>query len=392
MNELHDLLERATDRIESPDLAAQALAGARRRRTTHRSVAAAAGAAVLVLVVALVGQLNRGGDNSAPPVMPSPTPSKDAAPTAPPIAAGRIQPVWDPRGAEGLPVVELGVPRVMESLVPGVVTRPVAVLDDGRRALLVSADGLAADLDLPEGLGELRTISLSPDGTRLAAVGISGLFWRSLDGGWQRVDLDDEDQVTGEWIGVTWASDSSSVVLRGGAAVQVELDTGKQRRLNGVRDQSWALAPDGQVVTVSLPGVREWTDGDIVRETLIGPLENLQRPIVGDASIAAARANVSWPEERHADDYDGLIALDRRTLATRGFLRVPDQAGYYVDGGTLTPVVWLDEDTVAFTVLPKDAPKEYLLSWNVETGDISRVSCWLTSYDAVFATDLLAGS
>jgi hypothetical protein len=394
MNELHDLLERATDRIESPDLAVRALAGARRRRTTRRGVAAAGAAAVLVLVVALAGQLTRGDDDTAPPVSPSPTPSGDTVSTAPAIAAGRIQPVWDPRGAESLPVADLGVPRVMESLSSGAVTRPVAVLDDGERARLVSADGLAADLPLPDGLGRWRTVSLSPDGTRLAAVGISGFFWRTLVGDWQRVGLDDEDQVTGEGIEITWSPDGSSLVLRSHlAGVQVDLDTGEQTRLPMLRNYaSWDFAPDGTVVTTGLPGVRGWDDREVSRETLLGPVENLQRPVVGETSIVAARGNTSWPDERQPDDYDGLIALDRESLETRGFLRVPDQVGYYVDGGVLTPVAWVDDDTVAFTVLPKDAPKEYLLTWDVETGEVSRVSCWDRSYDAVFATDLLAGS
>lgn len=357
LHELHDLLDLATDRVESTGLAPAALAAAHRRRRTRRAVVASAAVAVVIAGAALAGRI--GG---APSSEPEPAPSPSTA-IAPEIAADRIQPVWDPRGAEGQPVVELGVPRVMESLVPGAVTRPVAVLDDGSRTLLVSADGAYADLALPEGLGAQRTVSLSPDGSRLAAVGLSGFFWRSLDGEWQRVILDEEDRVTGEGITVTWAADSSSIVLRGSGYVQVDLDTGEQRVLAGVREP--------------------------VPDALLGPLENLQRPIVGYSSIAAARANVSWPEVRQADDYDGLIALDRGTLETRGFLRVPDQSGYYVDGGVLTPVTWLDGDTVAFTVLPKDAPKEYLMTWDVETGEVSRVSCWSRSYDAVFATGLL---
>lgn len=340
MNELHDLLERATDRIESPDLAARALAGARRRRTTQRGVAAT-GAAALVLVVAVTGQLTRGGSDSAPPVAPTPTPTGDTVTTAPPIAGDRIQPVWDPRGAEALPVVDLGVPRVMESLTPGDVSRPVAVLDDGQQAQLVSADGLVADLPLPDGLGQQRTVSLSPDGSRLVAVGISGFFWRTLDGKWQRVDLDDEEQVTGEGIEVTWSPEDSSLVLRSHLdGVQVDLDTGEQTRLPMLRDYaSWGFAPDGTVVTTGLPGVRAWDGSDVGRETLLGPLENLQRPVVGDASLAAARANTTWPADRHADDFDGLIALDRASLETRGFLRVPYEASYYVDGGALLSLI-----------------------------------------------------
>jgi hypothetical protein len=142
-------------------------------------------------------------------------------------------------------------------------------------------------------------------------------------------------------------------------------------------------------VTTSLPGVQEWKAGEVVPITSLGPLENLQRPVISETSLAAARANAEWGPGRPVDDYDGLIALDRKTLETRGFLRVPYEASYYVDGGTLTPIGWLDDDTVLFTVLPKNAAKQYLMTWDVETGEVSRVSCWEQSFHAVFATELL---
>lgn len=348
MSELNDLLDRASDRIAQPHLAASALVLAKRRRARNRGVAGAAVAAALVVTVVVSVELATGGARvDTPPVQSQPpTPIEEVA-VVPPIPAAAIQPVWDPRGAEGLPVTDLGVPRVMESLAPGEVTRPVAVLDDGKQARLVSADGLTQDLAVPDGLGELRTISLSPDGTRLAAAGASGLFSRTLAGDWERLGP------AGEGVGITWTPD--------GTPVRRETPVG--------------LAPDGTVVDVSLLDV--------------GPLENLQRPVVSDSSIAAARANASWPDQRQRDDYDGLVAVDRDTWATRAFLRVPDLEGYYVDGGTLTPIAWLDDDTVAFTVLPKGAPKSYLVTWDVETGDLSRISCWERSFDAVFATDLL---
>lgn len=339
-DQLPDLLHRATDRIDGPDLAARALAGARRRRARNRGVAAAVAAAAAVVVVVVSVELTAGGGprvDPPPAQSPSPAPTTAVA-TAPAIAPSRIQPVWDPRDVEGLPVTDLGVPRVMESLVPGVVDRPVAVLDDGERALLVSADGRSDDLALPDGLGEQRTVSLSPDGTRLAVTGISGFFWRPLDGHWQRTGE------AGEGVAITWL-------------------------------------PDGT------PRLGE-TD-DLIEAASYGALENLQRQVGSTTSVAAARANASWPDDRQPDDYDGLIALDRETLQTRGFLRVPDQEGYYVDGGVLTPVAWLGDDTVAFTVLPRDAAKSYLLTWNVETGELSRISCWAKSFSAVFATGLL---
>jgi hypothetical protein len=340
VTELQDLLHRATDRIDGPDLAARALAGARRRRAHRRGIVAVVAAAAAVVAVVVSVELTTGGGarvDPPPAQSPSPTPTQAVA-TAPAIDPARIQPVWDPRDVEGLPVTDLGVPRVMESLVPGVVTRPVAVLDDGERALLVSGDGRSEELPLPDGLGELRTVSLSPDGTRLAVTGISGFFWRPQGGAWQRVGD------AGEGVAITWAPD----------------------------------------------GTPRLGDGDdLIDATSYGALENLQRQVGSTSSVAAARANATWPEERQRDDYDGLIAIERETLATRGFLRVPDQRGYYVDGGTLTPIAWLDQDTVAFTVLPKGAAKSYLVAWDVETGRLSRISCWERSFSAVFATGLL---
>lgn len=390
MTELHDLLDRATDRIERPDLATTALARAQRRRRRHQGLVAAAVAAAAVVAVVVSVELTTGEArvDPRPAESPSPSPTVGTA-TAPEIDPSRIQPVWDPRGVEGLPVTDLGVPRVMESLVPGDVTRPVAVLDDGDRAFLVSADGVTDDLALPEGLGRWRTVSLSPDGTRLVVAGISGVFWRTLDGQWQHLDVDG-DRMFGDGAEITWTSSSRSVVLRAHlAGHQIDLDTGEQQRLPMLSNYaSWGFAPDGAVVTTGL-AVRDWRDGAVRSETSLGPLENLQRPVVDERSLAAARGNTTWPEKRQRDDYDGLIAIDRETLATRGFLRVPDQASYYVDGGLLTPVAWLDDDVLAFTVRPRDAAKTYLVTWNVETGELSRISCWDSDFTAAFATGLL---
>jgi hypothetical protein len=308
---------------------------------------------------------------------------------APAITPSRIQPIWDPRGVEGLPVTDLGVPRVMESLAPGVVTRPVAVLDDGRRTLLVSGDGTVDDLQLPRGVGPWRDVSLSPDGELLAVAGIGGFYWRTLGETWRHIAVEG-DRSFGDGAEITWGPDSRSVVVRSyDTAQQIDLVTGDERRLPMLSDyESWAFAPDGAVVTTS-PAVRLWQRESLLSETSLGPLESVQRPVVDERSIAAARGNTSWGEERSRDDNDGLIVVDRETLETRSFLPVVDHASYYVDGGALTPVAWIDDDVLAFTVHPMDAAKAYLVTWNVETGVLSRVSCWDSSFSAVFAVGVL---
>ena len=127
--------------------------------------------------------------------------------------------------------------------------------------------------------------------------------------------------------------------------------------------------------------------GDDAAQVGGGPLEGLILPAVGAADIAFARANLALGDR--PDDRDGLVVVDRESFEARAYLPVPDDHDYYVQAEELRPLTWLDADTLAFTVLPRGAAKEYLLTWDVETGEISRVSCWLASYDAVFATDLL---
>jgi hypothetical protein len=386
VTELQDLLHRATDRIDGPDLAARALTGARRRRARNRGVVAAVAAAAAVVAVVVSVELTTGGGTRVdpPPAHTASTPTQIVA-TAPAIDPSRIQPMWDPRTVEGLPVTDLGVPRVMESLAPGVVTRPVAVLDDGERAVLVGGDGRMDELSLPGGLGERRVVSLSPHGTRLAAVGISGFFWRALDGDWTQVS---RSGVSGEAPQVTWLPDDSGVVVRDrNSAARVDLPSGEVAELPFARDVSHlAVGPDGALVTTLPRQVDERREGRKEASWATGPLEGLVLPAVGSGEIAFARTNLVL--SGRPDDQDGLVVVDRETFETRGYLPVPDDHSY-VHAEELRPVAWLDHDTLAFTVLPEGAPKEYLVTWNVETGELSRISCWEKGFTAVFATGLL---
>src|SRR6478735_3575022 len=99
------------------------------------------------------------------------------------------------------------------------------------------------------------TGSVTHDWTRLAAAGASGIFWRSLDGDWQRAG----DRVTGEGLSIVWAPDGTPLVHR------------------------------------------EAHGGDIDWDIDLGPLGDVQRVLAAGNSLAAARAG----------DRVGLIALDR---------------------------------------------------------------------------------
>jgi hypothetical protein len=257
--------------------------------------------------------------------------------------------------------------------------------------MLVGRDGATQPLDLPPGLGRQRTVRLSPDGSRVAAVGISGFFWRELDGGdWQRVEV--PDSVMGQGIEVTWLPGSGSLVLRSHLpGVRVDLETGEQLDLPELDGYvSWGADPGGLLTYMPRRGelVSQEPDGEL-RSVITTPLESLQRPIVSETSLVAARANSTIASPPAADDRDGLIALDRGTLATRGYLPLRDTSSYYVDGGALSARAWLDDDTVLFSVHPLRAGEAYLVTWDVESGELRGVTSWGGAYSASFATELL---
>lgn len=349
MAELRDLLERATDGIEPRGGAADALRTARRRRTRQRGTAAVLASAVAVAAVVVGVRLATGGTGeSAPPPAESPTATVLPS-TAPEIDPARTQAVWDPRGAEQLPVTDLGVPRVMPTAPAGTIDRPpVALLDDGTRILAVGADGAAVTIEPPEGVDAERTTSLAPDGTRVVVVGPTEAFWRDVNSPtWRAIQVELVPGGLGDAIVVEWAG-SSTVMLRGdGRTARVDLDTG---------------------AVVTLP------DGFTVDDSTGSVGERMSRPVSGRSAVAGA-----WS----GGPRGGLVAVERTTGKPRALLPVR------ADSDHLTPVAWLDDDTVAFTVQPPGAPKEYLVTWNVETGELSRISCWLTSFRASLATGLL---
>lgn len=399
---MHEVLDRATDAVEPVGLGAHAMTTARRRRARRRG--AAAGAASVTAVVLAVVVHGVTGTTASPPSptpatsgpttpTPSVTPSPEPA-VAPSIPESRIQPEWDPRDVESLPVLDLGVPRVLPLADSGAVTTAVALLDHDDVVLLVGSDGAQAPLALPGDLGRYRSVvALSPDGRRVALTGVRGLYWRDLDGGdWRLVDV---PRSVLDRVSPAWLADSASLILRDyGPGVRVDLASGATERLPQLSDYaSWAADADGRLTYLSHDPVplvaSEQADGSVT-EIDRGPLKAILGFVVSDDSLAAVRAYGGYAGGvRAVDDVDGMIALDRTTLATRAFLPVPDASSWYTDGGALAPLAWLDDDTVLLTVRPVDNPKLYLVAWDVETGDLSRVACWPREYLTTFATDLL---
>lgn len=167
VTDLHDLLDRATDRLAAPGGAATALATARRRRRTHRAVAASTAAVVVVAGIAFAGRL---GDGAPPEPEP-----------APPVEA--IEPVpFDPSTAGALPAAPddvapllpdlLRVPDLAPRIEDDPLDRAVLAVDDGADILLLGEDGRWHCVVVPG-----RTPAdpaLSDDGTRLAVGVVDG--------------------------------------------------------------------------------------------------------------------------------------------------------------------------------------------------------------------------
>lgn len=169
-HDLHDVLERATDRLEAPGGAAAALVSARRRRRTRHAIAGSAAAAVVVAGVAFAGSL--GGDA---PREPEP---------APPVETELIAEVWldqevldalPPAAADVAPVLPdvLRVPDLAPRIEDDPMEAAVLSVDDDADVLLLGTDGRWHCVVVADRTDAAPT--LSPDGTRLA-VGVDGGF------------------------------------------------------------------------------------------------------------------------------------------------------------------------------------------------------------------------
>jgi hypothetical protein len=73
-----------------------------------------------------------------------------------------------------------------------------------------------------------------------------------------------------------------------------------------------------------------------------------------------------------------VVALDLDDLSARGYLPVRDPFGDYTCGSQLQAVAWLDADTVLLSAAAlgqaAETRERVLVSWDVETGVLARVS------------------
>lgn len=406
MTDLQTLFEVATDEIESPDLARTALTSAGRRRTRRRGAVAAVAATVAVGGVIVVPQLV---DDAPHREVPSERPTPDPAPDdedseqaiAPPIDESVIQSVWDPSTVATLPAVDIGLPKDLTPEFAGagnpvleVPALAAARYDD--RWIAVGYDNRWVPLAAPEEVGSNWTVSLSRDGARVAVVGTGGLWWRTLDPDdeWYNIDL--RRSLSHQDAHVTWGRSGELVVWYDGhGGALVDLDSGDVTELPTFSeyDYYYDIAPDGRIVVRVLePRSVVELDGTTVASTIrsvdLGGLNDL---VADRNSLAATRIDLNYSRPRAADDGDGLIVVDRKTLTPWGFLPVTGRSGEWVDGNQISPVQWLDDSTLLISVLRDDTQTQdkvdqrYLVTWNIETGELAQVSRYDASYELSLA-------
>jgi hypothetical protein len=250
VTELQDLLHRATDRIDGPDLASGALAVALQRRRSRRAgVVASTAAVVLVVGLAVAGWMGdtTDGPRPAPPVgtdVPTPLDLQDVADL--PRADPSVEPLLPAR---------LDVPDLAPHVEDDPVGAAVLSIDDGADVLLLGTDGEWRCV-VVEGRTQPAPM-LSPRGTRLAVATTDGVVTVDLASGAQsRRPLPTGVAPTGAGtVVMSWLDERRLLFVDGGGGrvVDVVRDTEEGVADPPSPDDAWELG------TPAVTGPAGWT-------------------------------------------------------------------------------------------------------------------------------------
>lgn len=330
---------------------------------------------------------------------------------APSIDPTTVHDLWDPETVTGLPratsttlPASLVAPPGARPLDEFPIQAAVAAVQTDDGVDLVDAGGSWRSVELPEAPVDLAfvpdLVALSSDGTVLVFAGTSRLWHvTTAEGAWRSVPYPDE-MAQGAEVDLHLALAGPDRLLVSGyadgeATWSVDLGTGEATRTPYLLGASGV---DGD--HVAEVGVRRghryvdaW-DGTTRTGTLeIDGFESLLFPSLRRTSVAAAREVGGWTTPRAGAEWDGLLVFDTIDGASRGYLPVRDDDGWYARYG-LVPVGWVDDDVVLARVVPKstrgvESATAHLVSWEVATGELA----WVSSYDVdthvALAADLI---
>lgn len=402
MNELHELLVRATDRVESPHLEHRAVRIARRRRGRSRGAAAAVVASAMVVTVIVgVHGLDRGGSPrpAGPATPPATSPTHDGA--------GTVWPEWDPREVDELPAASTQVaPDVPRSIAPpssspawssSPIGSAVVAVVQGNRAQVLSAAGEWRTLPVD---GRYPVLSLSPSGTRLA------VHYR-YDGTTPNHDygVTVHDLATGiaadhpvpkgfepyDTSGWSFLDDDTLALLSGPQAFTVDVATGASTRTSFARAPlSAALGSDGTWVTSA-----DFTEPNVLTDYGSGTPREVSMDRTGRLSGLQVDEGMVVGTSYEGAPF-GVVVADRETLTPQYRLPVTDFEANYSNWG-LGTLALADDGTVLLRVAKigrRGGEGFRVVAWEPGTGELSVVSASALPVQAqvAYATDALTAS
>lgn len=415
-DDLHDLLTRATDAIESPGLSRGAVSIAAKRRNRRRGVLAVAGTTATVAMV-LVG-VTMAGDGMPAPAPPVNPPASVSTPTpAPDPAPGAVKPRWDPFTIVDAPLRDSVLPEVLDPPAnpPGVADLPmdaavVAWPEEGHELRLLGTDGewrsVPGTLAAAEDPGGFARPALSNDGRQVAMSMSSGILVVDVTNG-EQATIPWPDLISGQWDApptLWWLPEGQGWIVQHWQGTWLMRPDGQfsQAPFGGTYRSMSGLAVDVDGTVVE----RRWAQRDMNKGDLRlwrdGQIESRSEfHYWGDNDLATWDGQLAMVGGAdHLPGDGGPMVFDAATGQLLAYLPITDPNARYTDGGYLDALGFLDPDTVLVQVTPVDPDGRdnrnatwYLAAWNFDTSEFER----LTSGDirmrsVVVAPGVLAGT
>jgi len=404
MNGLAALLDRATDAIDQPYLAAPALAESRHRRARKRALSAA-GAAAAVVLIALVAVRGPGAKDGRPPlepIKPSETNSATPSPTFDPV-----QPRWDPFTVADEPFHDSLLPRRLDppASAPDVADDPMAAAviawpEEGQDLRLLGTDGTWRSVPdtsggIPGTFSTVVTPILSSDGRQVAMSMSNGILIVDVTTG-ERRTIPWPDQLAGPWDTAPrlyWLPNDDGFAVSFMSIVwRVDLD-GEIRKAPYGDTGGLAFDPSGRIVERRFEhnDIRVWRDDQLL-STAPAPYWG-ERMVTRHGLVAFTGAG----GDAFTGD-GGPIVVDASTGNLLAYAPIRDQHSTYSDNGFLSAKGFLDQDTVLLLVGPidfrtMDLGEEtwHLVAWKFRTGSYEQLATGDTRMRTIdVAGDVLA--
>lgn len=384
--DLQEVLSRASDDQDAPELVVRALTEANRRLARRRAGAAAALATAVVAGIVLVSTVV--GPSPDPVQAPATTRGPDRSGHASPDVANTdpTQPVWNPLSIERSPVRPTNLPARMdlrtadgpsplEQTMPGAVA---AVRDDTSLRLL-GTDGTWRILPLEAtpgylfGADDVARPAISLDGTRVAVATEAGVRVIEVTTGTDET-IQWPPALAPPWDNpptVEWQpGDDGFVVFDIVSTWLVGLD-GSSRKAP-YRSYTLGIDPGGPVYQNDFQTrtLLTWDGDAVVAES---PFIQCERLVAGYGLVACTTGSLQ-------PSRSGPVVIDPTTGEIIAYAPIEDPNAVYSDNGGLTMLGFLDDDTVLMLIGPaafhdQDITEtRYLAAWQFRTGEFQRIS------------------